>query len=640
MLIMRGTKGTADEHGFGLLRHSDPMRCGVGGLARYLVYRNDIKSDSMISNITEQIQNIVDSMKAGNTEGVFKLLKDGQLDWWTEPLITCKDASMNYTQVHRELSALYSEADIINKGACAHLNRHTRVVDNIMAGHTHLEAGTAGNWGQPGLSSAMMTYSKVAPQPGSLMTNAGFPNDMSKYYQYRQGSTGDINADLNTYINTHVFKGLDALEAVCNEMSALARPFRHLARSYYEDLSAMQLVTALKFLRQVYIEDAIILQPRFTGFPAYGHPIFAPIDCAQHMLQQISTPIVTKREALKLLWYPEVAETTVVAAEEWTEVERRVAGRLNSDIDHRIVTVGQLLTDWASSEEGHTRESVIRGLEEIRQFLNCTPKNFANTHFAAANPMFDLQSTSVRMMAITCDLRLNDMAIKRLEAIKPADGIALVLHVKNGSTYGCCETLSQCGVLLVTSQVQDLNELLKVGNLDAAYKRLQDGQPWWSYPLIAEEDRSCDMHRRLNQLFKDAEVFAPIPFDGEYTSGSLIPDVLLRRAHFSGDLNKYFLFRQGSPSDLDDYIKSVCFADLAALEAATREMHNLAIRYKRGNKLIYQDTSAIAFVQTLKFLQQVFVEDAAIFYPLMQRSRALKKAIKVLDVAILSLESV
>ncbi|KAK9829004.1 hypothetical protein WJX72_003365 [[Myrmecia] bisecta] len=62
------------------------------------------------------------------------------------------------------------------------------------------------------------------------------------------------------------------------------------------------------------------------------------------MLLQISTPISTKREALKLLWYPEVAETTVVA-EEWTEVERRVAERLSSDIDHRIVTVGQLLTE-------------------------------------------------------------------------------------------------------------------------------------------------------------------------------------------------------------------------------------------------------------------------------------------------------
>ncbi|KAK9830564.1 hypothetical protein WJX72_012504 [[Myrmecia] bisecta] len=99
MLIMRGTKGTADEHGFGMLRHSDPMRCGIGGLARYLVYRNDIKSDNMITHVTEQIQNIVDDMKAGNTEDVFKLLKDGQLDWWTEPLIICKDASCSSTRV-------------------------------------------------------------------------------------------------------------------------------------------------------------------------------------------------------------------------------------------------------------------------------------------------------------------------------------------------------------------------------------------------------------------------------------------------------------------------------------------------------------------------------------------------------------
>ncbi|KAK9807757.1 hypothetical protein WJX72_008367 [[Myrmecia] bisecta] len=440
-LMMRGVKGNSNEHSYGMFRHSDPKRCPVGGLARYLVYRNDLQNDSFINDITAQVQYINTLLRSGDTKAVYNLLKVVKQKWWALPLIANQDVCLNYSKVNRDLIQVYVDAKVYNKSAVTHLFRNNSSIKGVQDGHSAMEIGLAHCWHQPNMASSQSLYTNVGLQPAIMLTHANFSSDLKTYYLHRQGSA----AEIGEYFEKRCFIGLDALEAACVEMRSLSENFIHLNQLYYEDLSAIDIVDTLKFLRQVYIEDAVVLQPQFPDFPAYKKNfLFGADEFSKHRWQEASTLFSSESEARRLKWCPEEESVVEIVSRERTE-EQKLADELILAISQlRIVHVSQLVDpmgtrgigeqyaawiepydrfpsrremffDWQfswknvgvpkSKQSGYYKvmylciyidwastimpvEIVIEKLENIRKYLKCTPKNLANSFFAAANTLF------------------------------------------------------------------------------------------------------------------------------------------------------------------------------------------------------------------------------------------------------------
>ncbi|KAK9818349.1 hypothetical protein WJX72_011095 [[Myrmecia] bisecta] len=234
----------SDVHSYGMLRHSDPLRCPVGALARYLVYRNDIKKDGLISDLTAEVKNIVGQLKLGNIAAAETLLEVGAA--WGKPLIS---TSVKYDDV----IDLYVEAEVWNKEE-KNFFRHIVARAGMAAGHTLMEVSLAMN---------LETPNHHVLQPGMLLTQAGFGKE---YKLQRQGKAKDITENQKA----KCFIGLGELQAACREMGQLLVDTPLSGGAEVQDIA-----NTLEFLRQVYIEDAVILSPKFPDFPTYkGHPLF------------------------------------------------------------------------------------------------------------------------------------------------------------------------------------------------------------------------------------------------------------------------------------------------------------------------------------------------------------------------------
>ncbi|KAK9818260.1 hypothetical protein WJX72_009698 [[Myrmecia] bisecta] len=304
-LRMRGVKGTPAEHAYGMLRNADPRKCPVGALARYLVYRNDIEKDSFIKQITDEVVIINNYLKAGNTTAVYKLMK-GDLDerqkWWGLPLISGNDQSLSYSKVNRSILDLFEEADIFDKEAITHLYRNNVAVDSLLAGHSYADVGLDQSWHTSGQSTSQNVYTNTAVLPVVMMTRAKHPHDVTKYFMHRQGSA----ADIDEYLSSKCFSELKDLEAATTEMHKLALPFKHRQKLHYRDFSAINMVERFKYLRQVFYEDAVILQPEYPEFPVYkSHPVFQQEPYPKFMWEARFTVFVAKNETRRIRWNPE-----------------------------------------------------------------------------------------------------------------------------------------------------------------------------------------------------------------------------------------------------------------------------------------------------------------------------------------------
>jgi hypothetical protein len=136
------------------------------------------------------------------------------------------------------------------------------------------------------------------------MAHANHPSDVTKYFLHRQGS----HLDVDEYFSSMCFSELEALEAATAEMHKLALPFKRLQQLHFRDTSAINIVERFKILRQIFYEDAVVLQPLYPDLPVYkSHPVFNNEPYRKFMWEARFTAFMANSETRRLKWNPEVS---------------------------------------------------------------------------------------------------------------------------------------------------------------------------------------------------------------------------------------------------------------------------------------------------------------------------------------------
>ncbi|NBU34203.1 hypothetical protein EB118_08765 [bacterium] len=232
------------ENQVGWLRSSDRERCPIGALARYFVWMNDLSGVNFLATMKSDL---LDLLRDGPT-GYNPKWRSMYLIWGSstqQPLST----SAHNQDIHR----LYEAAGIDGKTAITHVFRHTKTCELLEAAVPSLSVKLFARWSD---ASAMESYEATSYKMDAMLAAGGWEHP-SKFYCWWE-SPGDLCESLSE----SVLIGLDAVTKLAEQ-----------AQSVGGDVSAYEFCMVLKYLRKVFLEDAVVLYNKHQTFPAYRHAV-------------------------------------------------------------------------------------------------------------------------------------------------------------------------------------------------------------------------------------------------------------------------------------------------------------------------------------------------------------------------------
>jgi hypothetical protein len=242
----------ADETMLQWMRHRDRLVCAVGALAVYLVWLNDI--DGRIGLLAQIRDDLERQSEFERDEG-----RGYEAKWWSYYLVFSENPEAAISsKTHCKDTHLIQEAAGIRKTMTARtqMYRSNVAIGLIEKGVDIQDVSMYQGWLH---TTATDVYVRSAFKTGPLSQACGWegPRDFECWWE-------STDADIPRVLLDRVFPGLDEIAA--------------LAESRYKefglDLSAVMFTSLLKYLRRVFLEDAVAKRGRFPNFPAYRHAVF------------------------------------------------------------------------------------------------------------------------------------------------------------------------------------------------------------------------------------------------------------------------------------------------------------------------------------------------------------------------------
>lgn len=233
------------------VRTQEREKCPIGATALNLVWQNDIVGIGGASLLSIMKKDLMDLDKMDK--------KEVYAPKWRELFfIHSKSAKSEISySTHRKGVVTAFEAGNIQKTAKTQVYRTTRACELIEKGVPFTDVGVFQGWWH---DTAADVYLKASVKAGPLLQAAGW-DGMDKYHCWWESADGDIPDELLQL----VFPGLDDIAMLAEEVN----------NKTGKDLSAVKVCEVLKWMRRVYIEDAVVHQTKYHTFPAYtGHQLF------------------------------------------------------------------------------------------------------------------------------------------------------------------------------------------------------------------------------------------------------------------------------------------------------------------------------------------------------------------------------
>jgi hypothetical protein len=234
------------------VRTADREKCPIGASATNFVWQNDIvgiEGSSLLKIMKRDLQDLS------------KLSKNAAYEprWRELFYIHSKSAKseISYSTHRKGVVAAFEAGDIRNKTAKTQIYRTTRACELIEKGVQLADVGLFQGWWH---DTAADIYLKGSIKAGPLLQAAGWES-MNDYHCWWESEAGDIPESLLAL----VFPGLDEVAALAEKVNAKTG----------KDTSAVKVCEVLRWLRKVFIEDAVVHHAKYPAFPAYvGHPLF------------------------------------------------------------------------------------------------------------------------------------------------------------------------------------------------------------------------------------------------------------------------------------------------------------------------------------------------------------------------------
>ena len=159
---------------------------------------------------------------------------------------------------NQDIHRLYEAAGVVGKTAITHVFRHTKTCELLEAAVPALSVKLFGRWSD---ASAMESYEATSYKVDAMLAAAGWtgPDNYNCWWET------DPKLQSKTLTDS-VLIGLDSVVSLTDCIRE---------RGITSDESAYQFCQVLKYLRKVYLEDAVYMRGWVPNFPAYRHPVLA-----------------------------------------------------------------------------------------------------------------------------------------------------------------------------------------------------------------------------------------------------------------------------------------------------------------------------------------------------------------------------
>jgi hypothetical protein len=287
----------AEETMLTWVRTQNRMICPIGALAMYLVWMNDLNNRVSILDTIRNDLKRMDTFSPASTS-TSTTQEKWISEWWKIHLVFSKDptkAIASSTHIHGA-GRILKAARVEGKTAKTQLHRSTTAINLIEAGLSVDDVETFQGWRH---TTATDVYIRSAFKAAPLLA-AGEWESTKEYYCWWETPKDEVD-NIPQQLLDLVFPGLDELAEYAEEQY----------KKYKYDLSAVEFTKILKYLRKVFLEDAVFKRAKFPGFPVYRHIVF---DTPEWMIYAESeSERVRQREELyeAKLANPELAKSII-----------------------------------------------------------------------------------------------------------------------------------------------------------------------------------------------------------------------------------------------------------------------------------------------------------------------------------------
>lgn len=322
-----------NQHVISWIHTPDPMLDPLAAIANYLVFLIDIVRHPVLSQMKLDLKEKLTwhNKKSNKTE------HPPPSTWWSMKFVYGSDffKELSYDSHADYYKQAVEKVTDQKKSAVLHMARHMVAKDQIERGVSHTEVAKHQTWACKDVSGAMDNYVRAAVKVAPMMTAHGWENQ-KEYFCWRSGPEDGITEDMKKKI----MPDLDRLLALAEDVY----------RTTKADLSAVEFLKTLKFLRKVVLENAVDMMDKFPNFPMYKHPFFATREWKKWKAEELTrrkfredTHYSSKRdpEATKVMrahneLFKKQAQTIASLQESVTELTSRlppagVAGPSNSN---------------------------------------------------------------------------------------------------------------------------------------------------------------------------------------------------------------------------------------------------------------------------------------------------------------------
>ncbi|EAQ83148.1 hypothetical protein CHGG_10966 [Chaetomium globosum CBS 148.51] len=234
-LILTTRAGKQNQHGqletAGALRNRRPLICMLGGLAFYLLYRWDLTDELLPDFSRRAAWYDIRLLKSYGSDRTAALSYNSQRDWVVKAFGYAGVTSQKKTHVGRSLGAKTAE----------------------LKGVSEDQIRRAGRWNQEQMVGC---YLNALPRK-FMRTMAGHPSQMG-CFEIRRAGIAPPEALLSM-----IWPGLDSWKDRFGPRS-----------DQVNDLAAMGLTNLLFYLREVALQDSVLLMQQFPNSPVWNHPVF------------------------------------------------------------------------------------------------------------------------------------------------------------------------------------------------------------------------------------------------------------------------------------------------------------------------------------------------------------------------------
>lgn len=288
-----------EEHLLGWCRGADRLSCGVMALAMMVVWRLDIFRYPRSPRPPESV---------GGRSILFPLMKRDLLarkawlaldpktrgpepvsEWWKVVVFhASSETEPIASTTHREdYNAVLDAAEIEGKTKVTHMDRPDAACDMMERANVDFsDVGLYFGWHH---DVAADKYLKASFKTAALLDAAGWESS-KEFFAWQVGKESDIPETL--------------LKAVMPELEEL----EELANEVGEDRSAIEVIKTLKYLRVVYLQEAVYSRNHHEDFPAFKHPVFKMPEWASYAEAEERRTEERKSEYYYKLRDPAVAE--------------------------------------------------------------------------------------------------------------------------------------------------------------------------------------------------------------------------------------------------------------------------------------------------------------------------------------------